>query len=76
MQQTQPIFQEDTLGQKSYNGFDDPKLVHMKEDDEKQATVQEIASPQKEAEPQPKDKEQQPTGFWKRFGDKAKGIFG
>lgn len=89
VQQTQPIFEVDD-GQKSYNAFDDP-IMHARES-EKDLMVQKTMSPKeeepvplatiKEDQVPAKEAEVEPTatneksGFWKKFGDKAKGIFG
>lgn len=89
VQQTQPIFEVDD-GQKSYNAFDDP-IMHARES-EKDLMVQKTMSPKeeepvplatiKEDQVPAKEPEVEATatneksGFWKKFGDKAKGIFG
>lgn len=83
VQQTQPIFEVDD-GQKSYNPFDDP-MMHAKEA-EKDLLVQKTMSPKVVVQEEDKVTEEAVTdepetanekpGFWKKFGDKAKGIFG
>lgn len=80
MQQTQPVFGgEEEDGQKSYNPFEDPMQLNAQEA-EKDLLVQKTMSPQdtpalQEVAPAEKETDEKP-GFWKKFGDKAKGIFG
>lgn len=83
MQQTQPIFDQDDV-QKTYSPFDDPMQQHV-EDADKDVQVQKAepvqAVPALEVQKEEEKKEQEPAteekpGFWKKFGDKAKGIFG
>lgn len=81
VQQTQPIFEEDDEGQKSYNGFDDPMQKHVQEK-EKDVLVQKTMSPAVQVQQQQEEVTEkvpegnEKAGFWKKFGDKAKGIFG
>lgn len=77
----QPVFEqhEEDEGQKSYTPFDDP-MHQQVQDMEKDLLVQKsqdvpAIEVHKEQE-NTQDVTTETPGFWKKFGDKAKGIFG
>lgn len=82
MQQTQPIFEQDDV-QKTYSPFDDKHVKEAKKElpepaqqvEPSKATVPAVEV-QKEEVKKDDPETQEKAGFWKKFGDKAKGIFG
>lgn len=83
VQQTQPIFEEDD-GQKQYEPFEQDPMQKHAEDVEKDLIVQKSVSPDVPAKSpalelqteEAVDSTTEAAGFWKKFGSKAKGIFG